>query len=48
MTKKEILERMDVQRKAYVMELKEEQDKHLEQMDKLLAELKEAEGEEEA
>jgi len=40
MTKKEILDKMDAQRKAYILELKAEQDKHLEVMDKLWAELK--------
>jgi len=39
MTRKEILEKMDLQRQAYVLRLKEAQDKHLEQMDKLWAEL---------
>ena len=40
MTKKEILDKMDLQRQAYVLRLKEAQDKHLAEMDKLWAELK--------
>ena len=44
MTKAEILKKMDAQRQAYVLRLKEAQDKHLEVMDKLGAELKEVEG----
>uniref|UniRef100_A0A6M3LR27 Uncharacterized protein n=1 Tax=viral metagenome TaxID=1070528 RepID=A0A6M3LR27_9ZZZZ len=41
MTRKaEILRLMDLQRQAYVLKLKEAQDKHLEVMDKLWAELK--------
>uniref|UniRef100_A0A6H1ZYQ0 Uncharacterized protein n=1 Tax=viral metagenome TaxID=1070528 RepID=A0A6H1ZYQ0_9ZZZZ len=43
MTKKEILDKMDLQRQAYVLRLKEAQDKHLEVMDKLWAELRELE-----
>ena len=39
MTKKEVLDKMDLQRQAYMLQLKEAQDKHLEQMDKLWAEL---------
>ena len=35
---------MDLQRQAYVLRLKEAQDKHLEVMDKLWAELKEVES----
>jgi len=45
MTRKaEILRLMDLQRQAYVLRLKEAQDKHLEQMDKLWAELREVES----
>ena len=40
MTRKEILKKMDLQRQAYVLRLKEAQDKHLEVMDKLWIELK--------
>ena len=41
MTRKaEILRLMDLQRQAYVLRLKEAQDKHLEVMDKLWIELK--------
>jgi len=38
--KAEILRLMDLQRQAYVLRLKEAQDKHLEVMDKLWIELK--------
>ena len=49
MTRKaEILRLMDLQRQAYMLALKAAQDKHLEQMDKLWAELKKVEGEEKA
>jgi len=45
MTRKEEIHRlMDLQRKAYVLGLKDAQEKHLEQMDKLRAELREVEG----
>ena len=45
MTRKaEILRLMDLQRQAYVLRLKEARDKHLEQMDKLWAELREVEN----
>ena len=45
MTRKaEILRLMDLQRQAYMLRLKEAQDKHLEVMDKLWAELREVEG----
>ena len=40
MTKQEILDKMDLQRRAYVLRLKAAQDKHLEVMDKLWIELK--------
>jgi len=40
MTKKEILDKMDLQRQAYILRLTEAQDKHLEVMDKMWAELK--------
>lgn len=38
--KAEILRLIDLQRQAYMLRLKEAQEKHLEQMDKLWAELK--------
>jgi len=45
MTRKEELRKlMDEQRQAYVLRLKETQDEHLEQMDKLWAEMKEIEN----
>jgi len=37
--KQEIIRLMDLQRQAYMLRLKEAQDKHLEVMDKLWAEL---------
>ena len=43
MIRKEILDKMDLQRQAYVLRLKEAQDAHLVVMDKLWAELKEVE-----